>query len=70
MKYKGDCHGYAASLLNKKDYANKRLRAQTRNKRERRILHDSLLTYIPNMDTDHEKLVTKLTNSKNRLLNT
>ena len=69
MKYKGDCHSYASELLTKKNYINTRLHAKQRNKRERRVLNDSLFAYISNMGTDHSKLITRLTNSKNVLLN-
>ena len=42
MKYKGDCHIYASDVLKKKNYINIRLHAHQRNKRERRVLNDSL----------------------------
>jgi len=51
------------------NYINTRLHAKQRNKRERRVLNDSLFAYISNMGTDHSKLITRLTNSKNVLLN-
>ena len=46
-----------------------RLRGQKQNKRERRVLKNSLFAYISNMGTDHDKLITKLNRSKYRLLN-
>ena len=49
MKYKGDCHMYASDLLKKKNYINTRLHAHQRNRRERRVLNDSLFAYISNI---------------------
>ena len=63
-----EAHIYASELLKKKNYINTRLHAKQRNKRERRVLNDSLFAYISNMGTDHNKLITRLTNSKNVLL--
>ena len=37
-----------------------RLRSFERNKRERRVLKDSLFAYISNMGTDHDELITKM----------
>ena len=53
--------------MQKKEYANTRLRSFERNKRERRVLQDSLSAYISNMGTDHDNLITKLIRSKNIL---
>ena len=65
MKYKGDWHIYASDLLKKENYINIRLYVQQQNKRERRVLNESLFACISSMGTDHNKLITWLIILKN-----